>query len=87
MAKMAIMASVPVGMGHFHHDPSLTEDRIQFDDFDTEFHIDYYQGRMVKFYVKKINNGWQFHDKINTEYQSWARAYPSYESLYNAVKG
>jgi len=50
-------------------------------------HVDYYQGRMVKFQGRKRDNGeWEFSDNISTDYQSWIRKYASYLALAEAAK-
>jgi hypothetical protein len=89
MMKLAILASVPVGMGFLHHDPTLTADKINdIGDYihGTSASIDYYRGRMVKFNAWKYEDGWEFERPISSDYQSWSRRYNSYEELYNAVK-
>ena len=85
MAKLAILASVPVGMGHLHHQPDLTEDDITNIEINNgRITVDYYQGRMVKFYGKKETTGWEF-GACHHEYQSWIRKYPTYEALAEAA--
>ena len=86
MAKLAILASRPVGLGFLHHMPKLKEEDIQLEVNDNGLYIDYYQGRMVKFNASKIDKGmWYFNDTINPEYQSWIGSYPTYEALASAA--
>lgn len=85
MAKLAILASVPAGLGWLHADATLTEERI--DDLEIEYnslYVDYYQGRMVKFQAKKNGDEWTF-GNVHHEYQSWIRKYPTYEALAEAA--
>ena len=86
MGKLAVLASSPAGMGFLHYDPRLTKDAIQLDIKRDSLHIDYYQGRMVKFSARRVSDGkWEFSDSINREYQSWIDTYPSYQALADAV--
>lgn len=86
MAKLAIMASVPMGMGFLHHKPDMTEADITDLEVDGNgLYIDYYQGRMVKFCASKYPDGsWSF-GNVSFEYQSWICKYPSYEKLAEMV--
>lgn len=82
MAKLAIMASVPVGMGFLHHRPDLKEEEIQLE----EPSVDYFCGRMVKFWARDNKDGsWDFADTIRDDYQSWINIYPSYQALFEEV--
>lgn len=91
MAKLAILASVPMGMGFLHHNPNLTEaDLTDIKVKDGGLYIDYYQGRMVKFNATWNTNiggerDWTFGFE-NIEYQSWLHKYPSYDELAKAAK-
>jgi hypothetical protein len=88
MAKLAILASVPVGMGFLHYRPDLKEeDMTNVDATDGHIYIDYYQGRMVKFNGERNLDGtWKFPDNTSYEYQSWKQVYPSYAELAEKVK-
>ena len=87
MGKLAIMASVPMGMGFLHYQPGLKAEDIQLEVRADGLFIDYYQGRMVKFYARKKEDGWHFPDAVSRDYQSWVDTYPSYDALVDAVKG
>lgn len=89
MGKLAILASVPVGIGVLHHDPNLKIDDVQLtlkSDFNPGLFIDYYQGRMVKFRCWKKEGGFEFPDTISHEYESWKRTYPDYTALFQAAQ-
>lgn len=89
MAKLAIMASSPMGMGILHYDAGLKSEDIQLEirsDYNPGLFVDYYQGRMVKFRAWKKPKGWEFPDTISYEYESWIRKYPNYETLAEAAK-
>lgn len=85
MAKLAVLASVPMGMGFLRHDPDLAIGDISLDMNDRGLYIDYYRGRMVKFGGRKREGGWEFNDTISLDYQSWGRKYPSYQALFDAA--
>lgn len=85
MGKLAVLASRPMGMGFLHHDASLTKAQIDLEVRGNSLSIDYYQGRMVKFYGRKQADGWEFSDQISSEYESWIRTYPSYRELFEAA--
>lgn len=84
MAKLAILASVPMGMGFLHHKPNMTKNDINIEIKDNGLNIDYYQGRMVKFYANKNEDDWSF-GKVHPEYQSWCNKYNSYKTLAKKV--
>lgn len=88
MMKLAILGSVPMGMGHLHHDPFLKVEDITNLNFRENYDgkrsasVDYYQGRMVKFSGREVEPGvWEFHDEISHDYQSWKRMYKDYQAL------
>lgn len=85
MAALAVRASKPMGMGFLHFRQS--DDSIPHTEFlDTvkggKISIDYHNGRMVKFYARRIEeNKWSFDDTITPDYQSWCITYPDCETL------
>ena len=89
MAKLAILASRPVGMGFLGFNSNLKEEDITDLKLETGWssglYIDYYQGRMVKFASNKVENGYAFPNGISPEYQSWISTYPSYLALFEAA--
>lgn len=87
MAKLAIMNSIPMGMGFLHFRSELKKEDINLEIINGEVYLDYVQGRMVKFWATKKEDGWKFDDSINPEYQSWCSKYPSYQALFEAVNG
>lgn len=89
MARLAILASIPVGLGMLHFNPALKESDIVVElegqEGREQLHVDYYQGRMTKFNAwKYAGGGWQFRDTVDIEYQSWIKTYPDYQALYDA---
>lgn len=88
MAKLAILASKPVGLGIMHYSPNLKESDILLLDSaqDGDIYVDYYQGRMVKFHATRDSEGfWEFSDTISEDYQSWKEKYSGYAELILAV--
>lgn len=88
MMALACNASVPAGVGFIHYNFKHKASGPVMIEFMTkrEAYIDYWNGRMVKFYGQKVaENQWQFSDKVNIEYQSWANKYPSYQALFDAL--
>lgn len=87
MARLAILASVAVGMGVLHYDRDLRDEDIAVKIEPTGVFVDYYQGRMVKFRAWRRDDGqWEFPDTISND-ESWIRMYPTYDSLYRAAGG
>lgn len=86
MGKLAILASIPMGMGILHYDRDLKSADIEIAVNTSGLYIDYYQGRMVKFNGHKSADGWSFSDEIRDDYQSWKCRYPSYQSLFDAAR-
>ena len=88
MAALAVNASEPMGLGHFHFQPGETFKPEEFDIEDRGIFLDYVQGRMVKLYIHKRGPGeWEVTDRKPTpDYQSWCRKYPTYEALIKAAK-
>jgi hypothetical protein len=87
MAKLAILASNPRGLGYSHYDSSLKKQDIKVVDHFGRVEVDYYQGRKVKFYAARKNEGnWQFPDVISIDNQSWKHKYNSYEKLLEATR-
>lgn len=86
MAKLAILASRPMGMGFYHYNSQLKEEEIQLKIDGKFFDVDYYQGRMTKFHAMKVGeNQWKFNERISADYQSWISKYPSIEKLAAAA--
>lgn len=95
MATLAVNASKPMGMGILHYVPGdYTESKvIEVANLDlvcnkingTRINIDYFGGRMVKFYARYTPEGWNVDDEIQIDYQSWKSKYPSYQALLDAV--
>lgn len=83
----AVNASVPVGMGILQYkDKQYTPDEVAAHFYEGGVYLDYFEGRMVKLSMSEVEGGWTVPDrKPNVEYQSWARAYPTYEDLANSV--
>lgn len=77
--------SEPVGMGFLQYVPGpLDKDMIELDD---RIYLDYLVGRMVKFGMNRHKGCiWETRDTIpHPEYQSWARKFPTIESLLRAA--
>lgn len=95
MARRAILASEPVGLGFLHYRPGLKLEEINLKGLDRSddtinpgIFVDYYEGRMVKFASWKQPDGtWKFHDETSHDYQSWKSTYDSYEVLAKEVAG
>lgn len=90
MATNAVMASEPFGMGHIHYDARLAsytvKELLREDLNKGQLAIDYFQGRMVKFYARKDydSDTWVINDPNLTpriEYQSWAKRFQTYQEL------
>ena len=85
-ACKAIAASCPMGMGFLHYskvDDSPNPEEVKKYLYPRGIHIDYFNGRMVKFHLQKIDeNTWEGNDRISIDYQSWCLQYPSYERLF-----
>lgn len=90
MAAKAANASAPMEMGFLHHDGAkvfVPEDFQIFGELRREIDLDYVKGRMVKFRGVQDKNGtWLIgNGDPRSDYQSWSRTYPTYESLALAV--
>lgn len=87
MAANAISASRPMGMGYLHYKPGeIAASAVHLTGFGVE--VDYYQGRMVKLYIARLEDGlWEFRGfkAPHPEYQSWCAKYPSYEELLGSA--
>ena len=86
MAVLAVEASTPMGMGVLHF---KADQKFSLEDFEirhNQLFLDYVQGRMVKLLINKISEDtWEMRDDVSTEYQSWARKYPTPLSLAQAA--
>ena len=86
MARLAILASNPVGLGFLHYKGDLKKEDIKVEVVGDRIDIDYYDGRMVKFHAFKTNPSyWGFNDTISYDYQSWKSRYDSYLELAKVV--
>ena len=104
VAALAINASGGFGMGMLHYKPKEykpEEIDLNFDQFGSKFgkkegsvNIDYYEGRMVKLYIRRISPDdwaitqpeWEIRDgDPRPDYQSWAGKYPTYASFLTAA--
>jgi hypothetical protein len=97
----AINASEPMGLGHLdyvkkEYTAAEVGDKITllWPNALTGpiVNIDYFEGRMVKFYARRLElNGSTFEIHTfrppATDYQSWAKTYPTYTSLIGSVDG
>lgn len=87
MAAAAVNASKAVGMGQLHYDASevVHADDIMIDRSGMCY-IDYWNGRMVKFYAqKKGEELWDFAETTKYDYQSWKGEYADYNDLFKQV--
>jgi hypothetical protein len=91
-AARAIAASRPVGLGFLHFTPA--DDKSDLKEIkqrmnDRFIDIDYFHGRMVKFFMRRVGvhqpggiNKWHVDDYIRLDYQSWEATYTSYRELF-----
>lgn len=87
MAKLAILNSVPVGMGKLAYNPDLQLEDIHVSSGTHGISVDYYGGRMVKFHARRVDdNKWEVSDTTSEDYQSWKPKYGSYQALLDAVR-
>lgn len=86
----AYNASTAVGMGQMHYrpgdiDPLIFRDLV-YNQLSTEIYVDYCFGRMMKVFIEKAGDTYRTPTKNpDPEYQSWAKTYPTYESLILTV--
>lgn len=97
IAANAVNASSPLGMGFLHFkvkDYKPEEIDLQFDQFGFTLSksafvdLDYYQGRMVKLRIRKVENTenrWMVNGEPRGDYQSWAAKYPSNRALVESA--
>lgn len=80
MVALAVNASVPMGLGHF----GFKAQKYKAEDFNARpsdgcFVLDYFQGRMVKLRILRIDDN--IYDVPDfgplIEYQSWCDEYPT----------
>lgn len=92
VAVAAVNASMPIGLGFLHYEPSrvFTVDDFKYVDGKDGLHLDYVQGRMVKisFYPVEGRKGYysQWRDETDHNYESWHGTYTTYTKLL-AVAG
>lgn len=88
IAVNAVQASKPIGMGFLHYNPSKKYNSSDFTIGHSGIDLDYINGRMVKLYLWKIDDGiWKINGKAQSDYQSWVHKYPTYEDLLKSVEG
>jgi len=87
LAANAINASKPMGMGWLHYTPtSYTLEDAARCISDRGINIDYFEGRMVKLYVRRNGDMYSFNDgEPRGDYQSWCVEYPTYQALIDSV--
>lgn len=87
MAAAAINSSRPMGLGFLHYQENTRTKPEELEIIHNSLYIDYYKGRMVKFYARKAGeNVWDFTpDEPRSDYQSWVGNYPTYQDLFNAI--
>ena len=100
MAALAVDASSAMGWGQLHYqarlytvkdvERCLNDDGIfggaKFDKRPNEIHIDYLDGRMVKFDAKQDGDSWDFFpDTPNKEYQSWSVNFATWQNLFDTA--
>lgn len=82
MAKLAVLYSEPMGLGYLHYRPMKIEDITEVKINNGGIFIDYYEGRMVKFQARKIEDGkWDVNERTSYDYQSWKKRFDSYLAL------
>lgn len=80
--RLAIEASIPMGMGRLHFDPNQLIDDKDLPISQLGAFVDYFGGRMVKFRCGQEEPGtWRVNEPPNIEYQSWMAHYPTYRDL------
>lgn len=90
---LAYHASIRVGFGKMQMEPNVTEETL-WNDMRTmersrpgEVHADYAYGRMMKFYMRWTDTGIETKEyRPRPDYQTWCRAYPTYQILIEAAK-
>lgn len=89
MAANAVNASVPMGFGFIHHQvKTYTPDDVQLCVTKRGIRIDYFDGRMVKLYIRKVEDDYLVPEQeTRVDYQSWCRTYPTYQALFDSVVG
>ena len=91
MAANAINASRPAGMGYLHYkaESKFDSSAVEILNGTTKpyLKVDYHEGRMVKFYADKLEEGvWEVRDiDLDPEYQSWYLEYPTWQAIVESV--
>lgn len=90
MAVNAINASRQFGMGFLSSGADALRGELDLQerhDKLRELHIDYYNGRMVKFHAREVEPGvWEaWPDLPRGDYQSWCGQYPTMKMLLSSV--
>lgn len=80
---LAYQASGVVGMGVFQARDSVTKEQL-IGDYGLD--ADYAYGRMMKTYLTVKDNTLSCNDTPRSDYQSWARKYPTYAALIDAAE-
>lgn len=89
----AVNASVARGMGFLHYDGArifTAEDFLpDVEESPTNLNYDYVQGRMVKLFIREVEDGiWQTESgEARSDYQSWRYRYPTFKDLVTSIEG
>lgn len=87
IAANAVNASAPMGVGIMAFDDKVySPDDVQQCVSDRGINIDYFDGRMVKLYIRRDGDDWILptHSPRH-DYQSWVTTYPTYEALFQSA--
>lgn len=89
MARLAVNAAVPVGMGFLHAEQKdYAVDDVRPCLRPRGLEIDYFRGRMIKLRIRRNDDGsWEMDGDPCRGYQSWVSRYPSNEALLEAARG
>lgn len=87
VAALAYNASQPMGMGFLHYRPGdVKGSDLGHIDVARGLDFDYVQGRMMKLSIFKVGDHFETPaEEPRSDYQSWARRYPTYEALLAAA--
>jgi hypothetical protein len=92
MAEKAFNSSTPIGLGILKFNPHtdklpgnpMNYLRSYNDGRSAYIHLDYVEGRMVKFAARKEGDVWDMHEP-RWDYQSWVGTYPTARDLIESV--
>ena len=87
MMANAVNRSKPVGLGIFHfQDKWYTAKEMESSLFMSDVNLDYYDGRMVKLYIRHNPDGtYEMRDEFRPDYQSFCGEYPTGRALLHSV--